>query len=258
MASITLSEAQFDALRTAFTTLAEAFGTDGAPVTNGSTRRRTKSAPAEDTAPAEDVDIEETDETRRIADILDSDRGRELDAMSLPRLRKMAIELGYEEEGVNGSDKSGLVVAIVQAETEVEGEADGDADDDADADEEVSEADEVPSYEELDAMGIRALRKFVVDTWGDVSDEIDVAKASKQDILDWVFPADDAAAEDDEDEDESDEDEGDEEGLTVEELNAMSIADLRKVAKEYGGTPKAGAKKPELIRLINDLADVQY
>lgn len=118
---------------------------------------------------------------------------------------------------------------------------DEDDEDDAEEDDE-DEDDDVWTRDDLDGKGIRELRKIALEA-GYTTD--DYRGLDVEGVIDLILG---------EGEDEDDEDEDDEDVLTEDDLKAMSVAELKKMAKEYGVTIKANTDKADIIDLILDAA----
>jgi hypothetical protein len=244
---------------------------NGHAVTTGSTTgSKGKAAPK---AKAEPVATEPDAE---------AERRTELGDLSLAQLKKVMKNLGYTPEDVKGVSVADAIDAIIAAEFEEDDDAEDDEaddeadDDDADADDddadgEDGEDEELPSVEELTAMNLRTLRKWVADRYDDADLEAagieDIKTAERSAILDFLTGGadDDDEDEDDADEDDTDEDdaddaddEDDDEGLTVEDLEAMSLAELKKAAPEYDVQVKKGMTKPQIIKAIVDMSEVTF
>lgn len=121
-------------------------------------------------------------------------------------------------------------------------EDDEDEEDEEEEDEEEEDDDEVWTRDELDGKGIRELRKIALES-GYTTD--DYKGLDVEGVIDLILG---------EGEDEEDEEEDDEDVLTEDDLKAMSLAELKKMAKEYDVTVKAGVSKADLIDLILDAA----
>ena len=128
---------------------------------------------------------------------------------------------------------------------------DDDDDDDADDDDAEDEGADDDQYTRDDLLGmtlaeLKALAKEVGFTVADLRG------MDKDAIADAVLALYDEA--DESDEDEADEDADDEEELDEDALNAMSLAELKTLAKELGIRVKAGTAKDDVIELILDAA----
>jgi hypothetical protein len=208
-------------------------------------------------------------------------REQELQAMAKPALEKIAISFDYPEDGVKKETKAALVKAILDAEAEdaagaevedddeeevedADDEAEDDDDEDTEDDEDESDEDEDDAAEdedeeaelsrdELRAMGLRPLRAYVKANYDWNADELEVelSKADIDTILDYIAP-------EGEDEGEDEEDEESDDALTEEDLDAMSLSELKDAVKQYGGKVPARATPAALKKIVMDLAEVPY
>ncbi len=218
------------------------------------------------------------DETEADAD---SERREELTGSTLKELKQEAIDLGAATaKELVGVKKDDLIEMILAAELDEDDDdsddedEDDDAadDDDSDADDDTDD-DEGPTEEELNEMSARELRAYAKENYGPVAKEegFNIVKASKEDLIEFILGGededadddDDADSDDDQDDDTDDEDgddpDDDEDALTEEDLNEMSVGELRKLLKEeFGGkwTPKD--TKEVLIKKIIDTAEVPF
>jgi len=152
-------------------------------------------------------------------------------ALGLKELRELAVELGLDER----VKKAGILDEMVAKGLFEESDEDEDEEDDDEADEDEGEDDtsdededeeEEISREELEDMDLAELRKLAKSEGLNRADYI---KADKDTIIDLLL------GEEEEDDDEDDEDEdGDTEELNEEEIRAMSLNEVKALAKELG------------------------
>lgn len=187
-----------------------------------------------------------------------------LSAMSIKGLRALAVEEGYADEDVADASKSDLLDALYEeyglngdkkdddADEDTEDEADEDTeseeDDEDEADEEEDE-DGTYSKEDLEAMSLAELKALAKESEYTAAD---IRGLDHDALVDLLLG-------EDEDEEEAEEDEaepeGDEEDLTEDDLKAMSLADLKALAKEYDIRLRAGMKKDDIVEAILDAGD---
>lgn len=201
-----------------------------------------------------------------------TDREAELMKTNIRTLRKMAIELGFDEDEVADADKETLVESIIEeggdtttdadADTDEDDETedvedvedaedaedDDDAEEDAEEDEEEEDEDdeeeddeEAEGYtrEDLEGLTLAALKKIAKEEFGETTASL--KGLDTDDIIDLILGEGDEEEEEDEDE---------EEGLTEEDLEAMSLAEVKAVAKDNGVAVKSGMKKADIIEAI--------
>lgn len=209
-----------------------------------------KGKPAPEPEDDDDEDEEEDDESDEDDDEdeeEDEDEGRdareaELKKMTVKALQKIAISHDFDESEVKGASKGDLIDAILDEEFS----DDEDADEDEDEDDESE--DESYNRDDLEGMTLAALKRLAKDEF-DLSAS-DIKGLDKDGIIDLILGEDDED-ESDEDEDEDEDDEDDEsEGYTEDELEELSLADLKNIAKEWGLKVKAGSKAPAYIEAI--------
>jgi len=189
--------------------------------------------------PEEDEDDEEEEE-----EFDQEARQAELAKMRITALRKMAIELGFPEDEVAEADKDTLAESIAEAEAEDAGVAgdDEDADDEEDEDEEEGEdEDEEQDYESMTIAELRAAAKEAGYGTGDLKG------LKKNDIIDLLNSDEE---DEEEEEDEEDEDGDDEEWYTEEDLEDLSLAELKAICKDYEIKVPRGAKQADLVDAI--------
>lgn len=195
-----------------------------------------------------------------------TDREAELMKTNIRTLRKMAIELGFDEDEVADADKETLVESIIEegGDTTTDADADADEDDEADVedaedaedddaeedaeedeeeededDEEDDEEAEGYTREDLEGLTLAALKKIAKEEFEETTASL--KGLDTDDIIDLILGEGDEEEEEDEDE---------EEGLTEEDLEAMSLAEVKAVAKDNGVAVKAGMKKADIIEAI--------
>lgn len=192
-----------------------------------------------------------------------TDREAELMKTNIRTLRKMAIELGFDEDEVADADKETLVESIIEEGGDTNTDADADEDDETedvedaedaedddaeeDEDEEEDEDDEEEDDEEaegytredLEGLTLAALKKIAKEEFEETTASL--KGLDTDDIIDLILGEGDEEEEEDEDE---------EEGLTEEDLEAMSLAEVKAVAKDNGVAVKAGMKKADIIEAI--------
>jgi hypothetical protein len=214
-----------------------------APAAKTTTRRRaTKAAPkaaepvedVEDEDDEADVEAEGTDE-----DEIDAARRAELEAMRLPALRALALKREFKEPGVQAASKEDLIEAIIEDERS-ERLADGEGEE---AEDESDDETVTFTREDLEAKGIRELRALAMEQG---HSKADLTGLKVADVIDLILGEGDAAAEE-EDEAETEEEDDEEGYYTREDFDAMSLAELKAVAREYDMKIPAGIKKPALI-----------
>lgn len=195
-----------------------------------------KKAPAKGKAAKEEEAEVETEEDDEEEDEEDGEvsREEELEAMSLKELQKIAINLGYDKADVKDAEKETLVQSILEDEGDEEGEEEG---------EDEGEDDETRA--ELEAMTLTALKKVARTDYELTA--ADYKGMDKEALIDLILET-AGDAEGDEDVDSEDDDEF--EGYTEDELNDMSLAELREVAKDWELVVRAGTKKAGLVKLI--------
>lgn len=234
----------------------------------------TVSAPVEEPEVEEDeaVEVDEVEADEADADSLEEER-EELMALTLAEVRKRLIEAGFEAADVKKEkSKATLVDALLadmysdeeDEEDEEEPEEDDediddeDIDDDEDADEDDEDEDEEGddeeeegeyTEEELSEYSLDEL-KAIAQEW-----ELDVKKGARQKTyIAAILAAQEEAEDEEDDEEELDEDE------LREELEAMTLGELKKSAKDdYGLSAKElkGLDKDSIIDLIleDDIED---
>ena len=172
------------------------------------------------------------------------------EGLSLKDLRAELIEAGYTAASLKGANRETLEATWWEEPTLGGGTAPGD---EAEADEEEAEADEDEAeeaeaeaedegptredYESATLTAVRAAAKAM--GYGPAGRTLD-----KDGILDLMFPE-----EGDEEEAEA-EDEEEQEGYSREELEEMSLTEVRQLAKAYGITVPRGTKQAAIVESI--------
>lgn len=185
------------------------------------------------TKAAAEPEPDEDDEVAEEAD--DEDDG--LDDMSLVQLKKLAKQRNFDPDEVDSASKKELI-ATIRADMAGEGEGD-----DEDTDDEDTEDETVYEEAELKKMTIVKLRKLAVEEFGFTPKDLE--GKDKAAVIEEILEEQENGS----DEDDAD-DEGEDEGYTEEELQAMSIAEIKAVAKEAGIRIKPGMKKAAIIEEI--------
>lgn len=179
-----------------------------------------------------------------------AERRAELEGMTLAALRKEAIAAGFEKDDVKGASKEDIIESIlddddVEQDDEDEDETDeveSDEDDDAEGDEEEDDEEESEGYttEDLEDLGLTALKKIAKDEFEQTTASL--KGLDREDVMAIILGEDDEAEEAEEEDDDEDGDE-----YTEEDLEAMSLAEIRALCKEYGIKIKPGTKKAGMI-----------
>jgi hypothetical protein len=210
-----------------------------------------KAAPAPVEEPEEDEDETEDEDDATEAEAEEEDeetaaRRVELAAMKITGLRALAKKRGFKPDQVAEASKEDLVDAILEDER-LEREGQDAGDDDAEETEELTR-------EELEEKSLRELKALAMEK-GHTKALLTGLKS--EDVIDLLLGEGDAEEEAEEDEDEESEEEGEDGYYTREQLQAMSLPELKAIAREYeqsGDYPDfkvpAGIKKPALIDLL--------
>lgn len=129
-----------------------------------------------------------------------------------------------------------------QEEVDEDDDEEAAEDDDEEVEDEVAEV----TREDLEDLGLREIKKIARDSGWSAADlkGLDVDA-----IIDLILGEEDL--DDDEDEDEDEDEEGE---LTEEEVRAMSLAEVKSLAKEMGVRVKPGTSKDDIIDMILDTA----
>ena len=202
--------------------------------------------------------------------IVDAPSPRKLKALEIPDLDD-ALEKAYlavwgdqvdeEEEDAPKSKKTPGAKSAASKRASKLVEEDDD-DDDEDEDEEIEEEDDEEeeeddedeeeeegySEDDLKGMSLKALKELAEEVG------IDPVPKGKANIIEAILELNEEEDEDDDDdEDEEDEDEGD--TWTEDELNELSLVELKSVATEYGLDVKRLKKKDAIVEAILALGD---
>lgn len=126
--------------------------------------------------------------------------------------------------------------------------ADDDDDDEPDDDDEDDTDDEPAEYtrDDLEGKGLRELKKIAQELGWEASD---LKGLDADAIIDTIM------GEGADDDDDDDEDADDEDGLTEDDIRAMSLAEVKGLAKEMGVRVKPGTSKDDIIDMILDAAN---
>lgn len=169
----------------------------------------------------------------------------ELKKMRLPALKKLAKEY-FDDDAVDGASKDDLIESLLSLDAD-----DDDDDEDLDDDEDDTDDDDAEDDEdgddderaELEALNIGALRKKARDEYEATAAEL--KGLDKEGIIDLIL---NTEGEDDADSDVDADDE--EEGYTQDELEEMTLDELKEIADEWEITYTARVKEAKLISLI--------
>lgn len=182
-----------------------------------------------------------------------TERRAELEGMTLAALRKAAIAAGFEKDDVKGASKEDIIESLLDDEDVEQEDEDDEVAESEDDDEDVAESEdeddeddgESEGYtaEDLEDLGLTALKKIAKDEFDETTASL--KGLDREDVMAIILGESDEDADEDEDEDEADEDDEDE--YTEEDLESMSLAEVRALCKEYGVTVKPGMKKAALI-----------
>lgn len=227
--------------------------TEEAPAKPAKKASVAKKAPAKKVAPVEvedeeDEEVEEAEEEEAEETEEGSEeepaRLTELKAMRITGLRALAIKHGYDKDQVADATKEDLVEAIWDEE---KGEAAEDADAEDESDEDGAEGEEEGmSREDLEGKNLRELKALAKEAGYGTSD---LNGLKSGDLIDLLL-GEGEYAEGEEGDDEEAEEGGDDDVYTEEMLQAMSLGELKTVAREYGIDFERNIKKPALIDLI--------
>lgn len=179
--------------------------------------------------------------------------GTDYASWSIKKLREELIERGYRDDDVKAAPKAELIQTLEADDSDSDDtDADSDSDDEdededePDEDSEDEEEDEGYTEDDLNALSKDELLAIVEEN------EIDPSGTTKKklvaSILEWQESAEE---ETDDEDDEAEEDEvEDEDVLDEDALNAMSLAEVKKVAKEYGVKVAKGANQDDIVAAI--------
>ena len=209
---------------------------DTKPVAKG--RGKAKAEP--EVEPDEDDDTDE--------EVSRDEREAALRKMKIAALRSLVSGYGYDDDEVKGADKDTLIDAALEEEF---GESDGDEDsddeadvdeDDVDEEEDADDNEESYTREELEELSLRELKAIAKEAGYTTAD---MKGLDDTEVINLILEEDESD-EDDEDEDDSDE----EEGWTEEELQGMSVKELRAVAADNEVKVPRGSSKDDIIELL--------
>ena len=189
------------------------------------------------TAKAAAVQEDEADET--------SEHEAELRAMTIGALRKAALAAGFDRAEVISADKELLVTSLLDVEAD-------DAADDDEADETEEEVEEGEADEDEDGAwtaedlanvtGLREMQRIAREDFG--------WKPAQYKGIDIDALRDALVEALDEGDAEEDEDEGDEDELSLDDIKAMSRAELIELAKENEVKIKPGTTVPGIRKAV--------
>lgn len=189
-------------------------------------------------AAAKPADDDEDDDEDDVDDDEDSTLTREsLAGKGLRELKRIGMDAGHTAADMKGLTVDSLIDLLV-------GDEDEDVDDE-DVEDEDDEAEEEDGWtrEALEGMGLREVKKHAREAGYSTADLKGLDVDAVVDLL---------VGEEDDDEDDAEEDE---EELTEDDLREMSLAELKKLAKENKVRIKPGTSKGDIIDLILDAAD---
>ena len=192
------------------------------------------SKPVDEPDDDDEDDIEDDEEQEEDDDEVSSRRA-ELEGMKIAALRKIVIGLGYDKADVADADDETLVETILAEEFGETGDDEEDAEDEEDDDDESGY-----TRDDLSDLSLPALRKIAKDEYGMTA--ADLKGLDTDSIIDAILG----------EGDDEDEEDGEEEfdGYTRDELEEMSLAELKAIVKEWDLTVKPGSKSPTYIRTI--------
>lgn len=198
---------------------------------------------AEKAAVAAVEDADDADDEEVEGEPLDRD---ETIALSIKELRSLA-----KEYGVGATKKAEILEGLEEFFTDSDDEDEEDDEDEGDEDDELTR-------DKLEEMDLKELRLAAKEA-GHTSSEY---RGMDQDALVDLILGEDEADEDEEDDEEGDDEEEEEEELDEDALNAMSLTELRSLAKEIGvkvaipATVKTETKKKAVyVKKILDSAE---
>lgn len=198
-------------------------------------RKKTTAKPApvdEDDEDDEDDDTDDEDDT-----VLTRES---LAGKGLRELKRIGMDAGHTAADMKGLTVDSLIDLLAGEEDE---DVDDEDVDDEDLEDEDLEEDEGWTREALEGMGLREVKKHAREAGYSTADLKGLDVDAVVDLL---------VGEEDEDEDDVDDDE---EELTEDDLREMSLAELKKLAKENKVRIKPGTSKDDIIDLILDAAD---
>ncbi|AYQ99282.1 hypothetical protein PBI_CANTARE_62 [Brevibacterium phage Cantare] len=184
--------------------------------------------------PVEEV-VEEDDEDE------DGEEGDELTKADLEKkterqLRSIAVNMGFDKEDVKGADKETLINSILSDDDE-------DDDEDEDGEDDSDSVDVDALVAKLEGMTLVAVKKVAREEYGFKAP--DYKGMDKDAVIELIVEkVSDSDVEDDDDDEEA--------PYTEEELDSMSMAELKSICKEWGIKIKIGEKKQAHIDAILD------
>lgn len=193
--------------------------------------RKPKSEPVEEVVEEddEDEDGEESDELTKA----------DLEKKTERQLRSIAVNMGFDKEDVKGADKETLINSIL-------GDDDEEDDEDEDGEDDSESVDVDALVAKLEGMTLVAVKKVAREEYGFKAP--DYKGMDKDAVIELIVEkVSDSDVEDDDDDEEA--------PYTEEELDAMSMAELKSICKEWGIKIKIGEKKQAHIDAILDAQD---
>ena len=171
-----------------------------------------------------------------------TERRAELEGMTLAALRKAAIAAGFDKDDVKGASKEDIIESLLDDEDVEQEDEDDDEVAESEDDDEDEDGDEDGGYteEDLEDLGLTALKKIAKDEFDETTASL--KGLDREDVMAIILGSEDEDADEDEADDEDEDDE-----YSEEDLEAMSLAEVRALCKEYGVTVKPGMKKAALI-----------
>lgn len=200
--------------------------------------RKPKAEPVEEVEEVEEEDADDDDDEDDEGDDSESNELTEADLAKKTerQLRTIAIEMGYDKEDVKGADKETLINSILNPDEEEDEEAETETDSvDIDA-----------LVAKLEGMTLVAVKKVAREEYGFKAP--DYKGMDKDAVIELIVEKiSDSDVEDDDDDDEA--------PYTEEELDSMSMSELKSICKEWGIKIKIGEKKQAHIDAILDAQD---
>lgn len=192
--------------------------------------RKPKPEPVEEVE--DDADDDEDDDSNELTKA-------DLEKKTERQLRTIAVEMGFDKEDVKGADKETLINSILSDDDE-----DEDEEDDADEDDTAEDSVDVDALvAKLEGMTLVAVKKVAREEYGFKAP--DYKGMDKDAVIELIVEKiSDSDVEDDDDDEEA--------PYTEEELDSMSMADLKTICKEWGIKIKIGEKKQAHIDAILD------
>jgi hypothetical protein len=184
------------------------------------------------------------------------------DLINLMEILEGQLEMADNSTSTSDDDDDDAPVAKTPAKKTAAkpSKAAADDDDDDDSDEDDDDLDEDSSdddggddfwkREDLEGMSLKELRQAALDT-GYTSADV---RGLDSDAIMELLTTGDASSDEDSDDDDSDGSDDSDEELSEDDLRAMSLAEVKALAKEMGVRLKAGTSKDDIIDLILDAA----